>query len=159
MKHPKAYDSTPETRERMAKVHLKHGKAETTLAKALWHEGYRYRLNYKKLPGSPDIVITKYRLAVFVDGEFWHGYNWEERKPKLKANREYWIEKIEENIARDRKNDILLEEMGWTSVHFWEKEIKKDLPGCVRVIDELIIQHCVEEHMSAFPECEETETY
>jgi len=135
----------------MARVHLKHGKAETALAKALWHAGYRYRLNYKKLPGSPDIVITKYRLAIFVDGEFWHGYDWEERKPKLKANREYWIEKIEENIARDRKNDTLLKEMDWTPVHFWEKEVKKDLPGCVRVIDELSIQHWVEEHI-ALPE-------
>lgn len=157
MKHQQL-TTTPEISARMSHVHLKRGKAETILAKALWHEGYRYRLNYKKLPGSPDIVIQKYRLAVFVDGEFWHGYNWEERKPKLKANREYWIEKIEENIARDRRNDILLEEMGWTPVHFWEKEIKTDLPGCVRVIDELSIQRFVEEHMSTFPEREE-ETY
>lgn len=136
----------------MSRVRLKHGKAEMALAKALWHSGYRYRLNYKKLPGSPDIVITKYKLAIFVDGEFWHGHDWEKRKQKLKANREYWIEKIEENIARDRRNDILLEEMGWTSVHFWEKNVKKDLLGCVRVIDELSIQHCIEEHMSAFSE-------
>jgi len=136
----------------MSKVHLKHGKAETMLAKALWHAGYRYRLNDKKLPGSPDIAITKYRLAIFVDGEFWHGYNWEKQKLKLRSNREYWIEKIEENIARDRKNDVLLEEMGWIPVHFWEKEVKKDLPGCVRVVDALSIQHLVEEHMSAFPE-------
>ncbi len=140
----------------MAKVHLKHGKAETMLAKALWHEGYRYRLNYKKLPGSPDIVITKYRLAIFVDGEFWHGYNWEERKPKLKANREYWIEKIEENMARDKRNDILLEDMGWLPVHFWEKEVKRDLPGCIQVIDELSIQHCVERHMLCFSDLEST---
>ena len=138
----------------MSKVRLKRGKAETALAKALWHEGYRYRLNDKKFPGSPDIAIVKYKLAVFVDGEFWHGYDWERRKGKLKANREYWIEKIEENIARDRRNDVLLEEMGWIPVHFWEKEIKKDLPGCVRAIEELSIQRCVEEHMSAFPERE-----
>lgn len=157
MKHPKSYDSTPETRKRMAKIHLKHGKAETTLAKALWHSGYRYRLNYKKLPGSPDIVITKYKLAIFVDGEFWHGYNWEERKQKLKANREYWIEKIEENIARDSKNDALLKGMGWVPIHFWEKEVKKDLPGCVQVIDELSVQHYIEEHMSTFPESEDFE--
>lgn len=138
----------------MSKVRLKRGKAETALAKALWHEGYRYRLNDKRFPGSPDIAIVKYKLAVFVDGEFWHGYDWESRKGKLKANREYWIEKIEENIARDRRNDVLLEEMGWIPVHFWEKEIKKDLPGCVRAIEELSIQRCVEEHMSAFPEQE-----
>lgn len=136
----------------MSHVHLKHGKAETTFAKALWHSGYRYRLNYKKLPGSPDIAITRFKLAIFVDGEFWHGHDWEKRKQKLKANREYWIEKIEENIARDRRNDALLKEMGWIPVHFWEKEVKKDLSDCVRVIDELSIRHCIEEHMATFPE-------
>lgn len=159
MKHPKSYDSTPETRKRMSKVHLKRGKAEAMLAKALWHSGYRYRLNDKRLPGSPDIVIAKYRLAIFVDGEFWHGYDWATRKSRLKANREYWIEKIEENIARDRRNDALLEEMDWTPIHFWEKEVQKDLPGCIRVIDKLSLQHCVEEHMLIHPEREETEMY
>lgn len=136
----------------MAKVHLKHGKAETALAKALWHSGYRYRLNYRKLPGSPDIAISKYKIAVFVDGEFWHGYNWETRKQKLKANLEYWIEKIEENIARDRSNDMRLEAMGWKPVHFWEKEIKKDLNGCIQVIDELSIQYLIEKCTLIFPE-------
>ena len=152
MKHPKSYDSTPETRKRMAKIHLKHGKAETALAKALWHSGYRYRLNYKKLPGSPDIAITKYRLAVFIDGEFWHGYDWGTRKYKLKANREYWIEKIEENMTRDRRNDALLKEMDWVPVHFWEKEVKKDLAGCIESIEELIVHYRVERHMLRFPE-------
>ena len=98
MKHPK-FNTTPDVSKRMGQVHLKGGKAETTLAKALWHEGYRYRRNYKKLPGSPDIAITKYKVAIFVDGEFWHGQDWENRKAKLKSNREYWIEKIEENRA------------------------------------------------------------
>lgn len=158
LKHPKSYESTPEIRKRMASVHLKRGKAETTLAKALWHSGYRYRLNYKKLPGSPDIVITKFKIAIFVDGEFWHGYDWETRKPKLRSNREYWIEKIEENIARDRRNDTQLEAIGWMPVHFWEKEIKKDLAGCVQVIDELSIQHYIEEYLIDFSEDEELET-
>ena len=123
MKHPKSYDSTPEIRKRMSKVKLKNGKAETILAKRLWHEGYRYRRNYKKLPGSPDIAITTYRVAVFVDGEFWHGENWEARKAKLKHNREYWIEKIEENMTRDKRVDSQLQDMGWTTVHFWEKQV------------------------------------
>ena len=103
MKHPQSYDTTPETSERMSHVHLKQGKAEVLLAKRLWHFGFRYRLNDKRLPGSPDIAILKYRIAIFVDGEFWHGQNWEERKPKLKRNREYWIAKIEENIARPNR--------------------------------------------------------
>lgn len=122
----------------MSKVKLKGGKAETLLAKKLWHKGYRYRKNYKKLPGSPDIAITKYRIAIFVDGEFWHGHDWDNRKTKLKRNREYWIEKIEENIARDKRNDALLTAKDWLYVHFWEKEVLKDLDGCVQVIEELI---------------------
>lgn len=95
MKHPKSYDTTPETSKRMSRVHLKQGKAEVLLAKRLWHLGFRYRLNDKRLPGSPDIAVLRYNIAIFVDGEFWHGQNWEERKSKLKRNREYWIAKIE----------------------------------------------------------------
>ena len=115
----------------MSKVRLKGGKAETTLAKALWHKGYRYRKNDKRLPGSPDIVLTKYKIAVFVDGEFWHGFDWDNRKRKLNKNREYWIEKIEENIKRDMRVDKELIMLGWTPIHFWEREIKKDVNGCV----------------------------
>lgn len=79
----------------MGHVKLKRGRAETLLAKELWHLGYRYRLNYKSLPGSPDIALMRYKIAVFVDGEFWHGKDWEVRKKRLQRNREYWIEKIE----------------------------------------------------------------
>lgn len=134
MKHPKLYNSTPETRQRMAHIHLKNGKAETILAKKLWHSGVRYRKNYKKLPGSPDIAITTQKIAVFVDGEFWHGQNWEERKPRLKTNREYWIEKIEENMARDRRNNETLERMGWRVFRFWEKQVLKDPDSCAKVV-------------------------
>ena len=141
MKHPKSYDSMPEIRKRMSKVRLKNGKAETILAKRLWHEGYRYRKNYKKLPGSPDIALTTYRVSVFVDGEFWHGENWEERKTKLKHNREYWIEKIEENMARDKCVDAQLQEMGWITVHFWEKEVLKNTDNCVAYILSILTQN------------------
>lgn len=141
MKHPKTYNSTPEARKRMSKVHLKHGKAETTLAKALWHKGYRYRLNYKTLPGSPDIAITKQKVAIFVDGEFWHGYDWECKKEKLKANRQYWIEKIEENMARDRRVDRNLYSLGWIVLHFWEKEVKKNLDGCIQTVENVIFEN------------------
>lgn len=134
MKHPKSYDSTPETRQRMSHIHLKKGKAETMLAKALWHHGLRYRLNYRVLPGSPDIAITKYKIAVFVDGEFWHGFDWDNRKTKLKSNRDYWIAKIEENIKRDRRNNATLEDMGWSVLHFWEKDVLKHLDTCVETV-------------------------
>lgn len=137
MKHQRL-ETTPEISKRMANVKLKGGKAESILAKSLWHNGIRYRKNYKGLPGSPDIAITKYKIAVFVDGEFWHGENWENRKKRLKKNREYWIEKIEENIARDQKNDELLKTIGWLPVHFWEKQIFKEKDACVNHITKII---------------------
>lgn len=133
MKHQKL-ETTPEISKRMSNVKLKGGKAETVLAKSLWHNGVRYRKNYKKLPGSPDIAITKYKIAVFVDGEFWHGEDWETRKIRLKKNRDYWIAKIEENIARDKRNDDLLVELGWISIHFWEKEILNQPLDCLNLI-------------------------
>ena len=136
MKHPKHYDTDESTSKRMANVKLKRGEAETMLAKALWHQGYRYWLNYKKLPGSPDIAIKRYHIAVFVDGEFWHGYDWEERKTKLMRNREYWIEKIEENMARDVRVDTDLKAIGWYPIHFWSKEVLHDIAGCIASIEE-----------------------
>lgn len=144
MKHPKSYDSTPETRKRMSRIRLKRGVAETILANALWNSGIRYRYNYKKLPGSPDLAITRYHIAVFVDGEFWHGKNWEMRKPRLKSNREYWIEKIEENMARDLRNDQILSSMGWQVIHFWEKDVKKEPQKCASVIIEMIANQVIE---------------
>lgn len=145
MKHPKSYDSTPETRKRMAKVRLKGGKAETLLAKALWHKGYRYRKNEKHLPGSPDIAILRYHIAIFVDGEFWHGKDWDLKKSGLKRNREYWIEKIEENIERDHTTDQSLAQIGWIPVHFWEKDILKNVEGCVTAIEDIILERLVEQ--------------
>lgn len=138
MKHPKSYDSSPETRRRMAHVHLKKGRAETILAKELWHQGFRYRLNYKQLPGSPDIALTKYKVAVFVDGEFWHGKDWPTRKERLKSNRDYWIEKIEENMARDARVDAQLHSQGWFPLHFWEKDVLKNLDSCVETVKRVI---------------------
>lgn len=137
MKHQKL-KTTPEISKRMASVHLKGGKAEVLLAKSLWHLGFRYRKNYKKIPGSPDIALTKYKLAIFVDGEFWHGENWIERKKKLKKNKDYWIEKIEENMKRDKKTNQLLKEIGWTPIHFWEKEVLKNTDRCIEKIIKII---------------------
>ena len=138
MKHPKSYDSTPEIRKRMSKVRLKNGKAETILAKRLWHEGYRYRRNYKKLPGSPDIAILRYHVAIFVDGEFWHGKDWNTRKSKLKHNVEYWQGKIEENISRDMRVDAELDSLGWRVLRYWEKDILTNIDGIISEITEII---------------------
>jgi len=133
MKHQKL-KTTPEISQRMANIKLKRGDSEAKLAKALWHKGKRYRLNYRKLPGSPDIVLTKAKIAIFIDGEFWHGYDWVNRNLKLKSNREYWVEKIEENIDRDNRNNLRLRDMGWISIRFWEKEIKNDFDKCLNII-------------------------
>ena len=140
MKHPDKYDTDEATSKRMAKVKLKGGEAESLLAKALWNKGYRYRKNYRKLPGSPDIAIQKHNIAIFVDGEFWHGFNWENKKDKIGRNKSYRTKKIEENIARDNRNDKELRVMGWIPIHFWSKEVLHDVAGCVRDIEELIIQ-------------------
>ena len=137
MKHPESYDSTPEIRERMSKVHLKNGKAEQILAKRLWHLGYRYRKNVKKLLGSPDIVMRKYHIAIFVDGEFWHGKDWSTRRDKLKSNREYWIQKIEENIRRDEHVTDTLRQQGWMVLRFWEKDVLRRTDDCVKMVVDL----------------------
>ena len=128
----------------MSKVKLKGGKAETLLAKALWHQGYRYRKNDKKLPGSPDIAILKHCIAVFFFCVFWHGKDLENRKTRLKSNREYWIEKIEENMARDLRDDQLLVQDGWVPIHFWEKEVIKDVSTCVATIEEVILAQLID---------------
>lgn len=134
MKHPKSFDTTISTSRRMSRVHLKGGTAEVLLAKSLWKKGVRYRKNYKQLPGSPDIAITSKKIAIFVDGEFWHGKDWEQRKKRLSKNREYWIQKIEENMRRDKRDDELLRKDGWIVLHFWEKDVLKNIDYCEQVV-------------------------
>ena len=134
MKHQRLKTS-PEISKRMAHVKTKKNSAEVMLAKSLWHRGYRYRLNYKALPGSPDVALTKYRIAIYIDGEFWHGKDFEQRKTKLKNNKDYWIEKIQENIDRDLRNDKLLRQMDWYPIHFWSNDVIK---YCNQCIDEII---------------------
>ena len=116
---------------------------EVALRKALWHRGYRYRKNYKKLPGSPDIVLTKYKVVIFCDSEFFHGKDWEIKKPKLQkgTNPEFWINKIERNMQRDIENDQRLLCMGWTVIHFWGQDILRDTCECIRVIEETIFDN------------------
>lgn len=128
-------DLTQEQRHRnMVNIRSTDTKPELLLRKALWHNGIRYRKNYDKLPGRPDIVITRCHIAIFVDGNFWHGKDFEENEHKIKGNRDYWIRKIRRNKERDSEvNDILTSE-GWIVLRFWESDIKKDLPGCVKQV-------------------------
>ena len=114
-------DLTPEQRRKnMQAIKSKDTSIELRLRKALWQSGIRYRKNYKKLPGKPDIVITKYHIAVFCDSDFWHGYDWETRNQRIKSNREYWVPKIERNMERDKAVTRQLQEAGWTVLRFWE---------------------------------------
>lgn len=127
--------TTPQRSKTMSKIRSKDTKPELLLRKALWAKGHRYRLRVKKLPGSPDIVFRKFKLVIFIDGEFWHGLNWAEKKKKIKSNRAFWIPKIERNMQRDEENNMALEELGWTILRFWENSIKKDLNKCIATIE------------------------
>jgi len=118
----------------MSNIGSKDTKPEIRLRKTLWHLGIRYRVDYSELPGKPDIAITKNNIGVFVDGEFWHGYNWEEKKKNISTNRDYWIPKIEGNMKRDREVNKKLKNMGWTVLRYWEQEVKNDLDACVSEI-------------------------
>jgi len=118
----------------MAKIKAQDTKPELKLRKALWNLGFRYRKNVKKLPGTPDIVFRKAKLVVFVDGEFWHGFDWEQKKLKIKTNHDFWIPKIERNMQRDAENNTLLSEKGWKVMRFWEKEINSNLEGCINQV-------------------------
>ena len=126
--------------DNMSHIRGKDTSIEIKLRKALWEKGYRYRKNYKKLPGSPDIAITKYKLAIFCDSEFFHGKDWDILKPRLSrgSNPDFWIKKIERNKQRDDENDKKLLFVGWTVIHFWGKDILKRTDECVRVIEETI---------------------
>ena len=126
--------TTPERSKIMGKIRGKNTKPELAFRKALWAAGYRYRIDSRKLIGRPDVVLNTYKTVVFIDGEFWHGYNWAERKSKIKTNRDFWIAKIERNIQRDEEVNKELKNLGYTVFRFWEKEIKKDLEGCLQKV-------------------------
>lgn len=131
---------TQKSHKNMSRIRGKDTSIEVALRKALWAKGYRFRKNYKKLPGRPDIALTKYRIAVFCDSEFFHGKDWDVLKVKLEKgkNPDYWIKKIERNMERDQEKDKLLRSEGWTVIHFWGKEILKDIDECIKVIEEAI---------------------
>mgnify|MGYP004564058939 FL=1 len=124
----------------MSKIHSKDTSIELLLRKALWHKGYRYRKNYKVLPGSPDIVLTKYKIAIFCDSEFFHGKDWDSLKTRLEKgkNPEFWINKIERNRNRDYENDKKLLFLGYTVIHFWGQDIIKHTDECIQAIEESI---------------------
>jgi len=133
-------------RYNMSRIKSSNTSIEIKLRKTLWRAGIRYRKNYKLLPGRPDIALTKHKIAIFCDGDFWHGRDWSAKKLKLQSNKEYWIAKIERNIARDNDIDKRLRNLGWTVLRFWGKDIEKNAAACVEdiknVIFETILDSC-----------------
>ncbi|MCI9664708.1 MAG: very short patch repair endonuclease [Lachnospiraceae bacterium] len=129
----------------MSHIKSKDTSIEVSLRRALWKKGYRYRKNYSALPGKPDIVLTKYRIAIFCDGELFHGKNWEVLKPRLLKgnNPDFWVKKIERNMKRDDENDKRLLFLGWTVIHFWGNDILKNTDQCVKVVEEAIFDDLI----------------
>ena len=119
----------------MKKVKSKDSKIEQLLRKELWSRGIRYRKNVRKVFGNPDITFIGLKIAVFCDSEFWHGYDWENRKNDFKSNRDFWIPKIERNMERDKEVNEQLQSDGWIVLRFWGNEIKKNPQGCVDKIE------------------------
>ena len=124
----------------MKRIHSKDTSIELKLRKALWKNGIRYRKNVNELPGKPDIVITKYKIVIFCDSEFFHGKDWEVLRPRLEKgdNAEYWIKKLKRNIERDDLVNKRLLVEGWTVIRFWGKDIMKNTDQCVKVVKETI---------------------
>lgn len=139
---------TKEQRKKnMQHIRANDTKIEVRLRKSLWGKGYRYRKNYKELPGKPDIALTKYKIAIFCDGEFFHGKDWEILKPRLEKsnNSEFWINKISRNRQRDDEVNKKLLFMGWTVIRFWGEDILHNTDECVKVIEETIFDLMMEE--------------
>ena len=131
----------------MQNIRAKDTEIEVILRRALWKKGYRYRKNYCKLPGKPDIVLTKYKIAIFCDGEFFNGKDWNMLKDKLQKsnNSKFWIDKISRNIERDEEINKKLIYGGWTVIRFWGKEIKNHTDECVKVVEEAIFDSVIDE--------------
>ena len=119
---------TPEQiRKNMRNVHNKDSQIELALRRELWSRGLRYRKNVNRIFGKPDIAFIGLKIAVFVDSEFWHGYDWENKQSEIKSNRDFWVPKIERNMQRDLEVTARLQTDGWTVIRIWGKEIKHDV--------------------------------
>ena len=125
-------------RKNMQHVRSKDSQIELKLRRALWHAGFRYRKNVREVFGCPDVVFKRLKIAVFCDSEFWHGYDWENRKHDFKSRQDFWIPKIERNMARDREVNERLTAEGWTVLRFFGKQIQRNVDECVRIIAEVV---------------------
>ncbi|MDR3355569.1 MAG: very short patch repair endonuclease [Spirochaetaceae bacterium] len=128
---------TPEQRHKcMSHIHSSDTKPEVFFRKALWKWGIRYRKNVKGLFGTPDIAIKKYKIVIFIDGDFWHGNDWKKKhflsqEALLSSYSDYWQKKIRRNIKRDKKVKKYYKNIGWTILRFWTSETEKNLNKCI----------------------------
>ena len=130
----------------MSHIRSKDTSIEIKLRKELWRKGYRYRKNFQKLPGTPDIALTKQKIAIFCDSDFFHGKDWYTvLRPRLLkgSNPEFWEKKILRNMERDKENNLALLNMDWTVIRFWGSEIQKNIDGCITVIEECIFDQMI----------------
>ena len=118
----------------MSSIRSKDTSIELLLRSRLFKFGLRFRKHYNKLPGKPDIVFTKQKIAIFLDSDFWHGRNWPKLRERLNTNSNYWIPKIEKNIIRDNQTNQLLNDLGWTVLRYWESDIRADPDKCISEI-------------------------
>lgn len=133
---------TPETRSYiMSRIRQKNTKPELSLFKELRKRKVYFQKHYKRIIGTPDIALPSKKLAVFVDGDFWHGYHYSKWKSRL--NSEYWENKIERNIQRDKETFSTLRKKGWKTLRIWEHDIQDDLPGSVsKILAFLTVDKC-----------------
>ena len=123
----------------MSAIKSKGTKPEILLGKAMWALGLRYRKHGKNIPGKPDFVFKGKKIAVFCDGDFWHGNNWKLRrlksiKEELAGYDDYWKKKISRNIERDKEVNQILIDDGWTVIRFWESDINTDVLNCAEIV-------------------------
>ena len=154
-----AHIKSAEDRSRnMAAIRNHDTKPELILRKKLWNSGYRYRKNYQLLPGKPDIVLTKYKVCIFVDSEFFHGkgfysgyesktYSSLEEQLKHSNHPEFWLKKIKRNMQRDEEVNEKLSEMGWKVLRFWSKDVQKRTNYCIEQIQKTILDNDINSPM------------
>jgi len=144
----------------MRQIKNKDSVIELTLRRELWHRGLRYRKNVKSIFGKPDIAFIGKKVAVFCDSEFWHGYAWEISKDDFQSNQDFWINKIERNIQRDKEVNDHLRKEGWIVLRFWGREIIRDTSACADIIHKALesrvaAKHNQKPHIDNQPECTE----
>ena len=123
-------------RNNMKAIHSNNTRIELLLRRELFRRGVRYRVNRKILATRPDISVAKYKIAVFCDGDFWHGKDYYDGR--VQHNKAYWDAKIKRNMERDFEQTILLRDEGWTVLRFWGSEIKEDVVSCAqRIVDSI----------------------